>query len=464
MAAALRRRAEPFYAFPPANDDLTVPRARPRPRSALRPVKRAVHRGIRWLLRRYVRAQPTATGLPGAERRVVILLGSAWGMGGTIRSVHNLAGYLVKRREVEIVSLMRRRDEPFFEFAPGVRVTALDDQRPGATPPVLRPLRRLLAGRSSALMHPADHAAAGSSLWMDVKLVRKLRGQSGFLITTRPGLNLIAADLSPPGFVTIGEEQMNLGSHSDPLRKAMRRLYPKLDALAVLTENDMRAYEKLLAGRAGDLRLARIPNTAREMPGPKADLSARTVLAAGRLTRQKGFDMLIEAFGRIAPGHPGWRLRICGQGHLRGDLRRQVEEGGLTDVIEMPGPRDLAEEMANCSIFVLSSRFEGFPLVLLEAMSKGMAVVSFDCPTGPADIIDDHENGLLVDAGDVEGLAAGIAELMDDEALRRRVGPAAVQTARNYTIEAIGPLWDELLDALAREPGRVRTGVEAGEG
>ena len=111
--------------------------------------------------------------------------------------------------------------------------------------------------------------------------------------------------------------------------------------------------------------------------------------------------------------------------------------------------------MAQASIYALSSRFEGFPLVLVEAMSKGMACVAFDCPTGPADIIDDHRNGLLVPAKDVEGLSAALMEMIEDEELRRRCGDAALETARDYTMAAIGPKWDEMLQALLqRRAGR----------
>lgn len=430
-------------------------------RYALRRAKRAVLSPVRGALHWYVRAEPRPEDAENADRRVIILLGSAWGMGGTIRSVHNLAGYLAKTHDVEILSLTRRREKPFFAFSPDVKVTALDDQRPGATPRRLRLVRKLLSGRSSALMHPADLAAAGANLWMDVMLVRKLRGRSGFLIGTRPGLNLIAANLSPPGLITIGEEQMHLFAHSGPLRRAMKRHYPNLDALAVLTERDLNEYDKLLDGR---VRLARIPNTAREMPGPKADLSARTVLAAGRLTRQKGFDLLLEAFASFTASHPDWKLKICGRGHLRDDLRQLVVERGLSDVAKLPGPcRNLPAEMAKASIFVLSSRFEGFPLVLLEAMSKGMAVVAFDCPTGPGDVIDDHRNGILVPAGDVDGLANAILELIEDEELRRRCAAAAADTARSYTIEAVGPQWEALLEELAEGRRRAQAPREAAE-
>jgi glycosyltransferase involved in cell wall biosynthesis len=394
-------------------------------------------------LRRYARSKPRAGQGEGHPRRIFILLRSAWGVGGTIRASHRLAAHLSQTYEVEILSVIRRVEKPFFEFPPGVKVTALDDQRPGALPRRLRFLRKL-AGSPSVLVHPADHAADSCNLWVDVQLVRKLRGQSGFLIGTRPGFNLMAADLSAPGLITIGQEHMHLNAHSLPLRRAIRRRYSKLAAAVVLTDADRREYEKFLDRR---VRLVRIPNAA-EMGGRKADLDSRTILAAGRLTAQKGFDMLIPAFGRVVRTHPDWRLRICGRGQLRGDLKRLVEEEGLSDVVELPGPRDLAEEMAKASIFVLSSRFEGFPVALLEAMSKGMAVVSFDCPTGPADVVDDHRNGILVPPLRIDALAAGILELIEDVGLRRQVGGAAFETAQSYRMDSIGRKWAALLVEL----------------
>lgn len=419
------------------------PRARRAVRKLVRSVWRAARRPLRSALFRYARARPAASD---SGRRVFILLASAWGIGGTIRASHNLGGHLAKTYDVELLSAFRRAEEPFFPFPPGVKVTALNDERPGATRPLLRLLRDVLTRVPSALMHPADRAAEACNLWMDIALVRKLRGQTGFLIGTRPGFNLIAAELALPGLIAVGQEHMHFNAHVRPLRASMRRRYRRLDALAVLTDKDLGEYQELLGDQ---VRLARIPNAA-EIGGAKADLSARTVLAAGRLTAQKGFDMLIPAFGDVARAHPDWRLRICGRGHLREELEQLVADSGLADVIELPGPRDLAEEMANASIFVLSSRYEGFPVVLIEAMSKGMAVVSFDCPTGPAEVVDDHRNGLLVPLADVAQLAAAIVEFIENEDLRRRCAAAAMETAASYTMDAIGREWDALLEELAR--------------
>jgi glycosyltransferase involved in cell wall biosynthesis len=411
--------------------------------------KRAGLRVIRAGLLRYVRAAPPPGGDPG--RKVYIFLVSAWGMGGTIRAAINLAGYLADRYEVEIISTYRRNDEPYFAFDPRVKVVALDDQRKG----VRRPrLRKLLTRFSSAIYHPADIRKHNHTLWTDLQLVRHMRRAEGIAIASRPGHIIQLADLALPGLITVGLEQMNLQSHAKNLRRAMIRRYRDLDALAVLTEQDRDAYEQALDGAAPPMW--RLPNTVRAIEPPRADLGAKRIFAAGRYTPQKGYDYLIHAFAPVARKHPDWELKIFGNGHTKARLQARIDEEGIGDQATLAGPTDdVPGEMAQASIYALSSRFEGFPLVLVEAMSKGMACVAFDCPTGPADIVDDHRNGLLVPPKDVEALSAALLEMIEDEELRRRCGDAAIETARDYTMAAIGPRWEEMLqELLQRRAGR----------
>jgi glycosyltransferase involved in cell wall biosynthesis len=130
-----------------------------------------------------------------------------------------------------------------------------------------------------------------------------------------------------------------------------------------------------------------------------------------------------------------------------------VARRGLGDCITLaPAAEDLGAEMERASIYVLSSRFEGFPLVLLEAMGKGMAPVAFDCPTGPGEIIDDHRNGLLVRRERKRALGRALLEMIEDDDLRHACGAAAVETAREYTMAAVGPLWDALLRDVRAHP------------
>jgi glycosyltransferase involved in cell wall biosynthesis len=402
-------------------------------------LKRYRFRILRGVLVRVLRVPPRDDG----ERRLIIVLWSAWNMGGTIRAAFNLAEYMQARGwQVEIISGYRDRDEPFFgAFPAGVPVFDLDDQRKGGL------VRRLLRKHKTVLMPRGDRAIRKFSLWTDIQLVRRLRGRSGILVGTRPAVNLLLARLRVPGLKTIGLEQMNLAAHPPIRKRSIRGHYPNLDALVVLTEQDREAYREFL----GDaIPLRRIPNTVWPLPGASADLDAKTVYAAGRFRAQKGFDLLIPAWAEVAKAHPDWTLRLRGRGALEGELLALVEQHELNGTLTLEGPaEDIGSDMAAASVFVLPSRFEGFPLILLEAMSKGMGVVSFDCPTGPADIIDDHRNGLLVPAEDVEGLARALREIIEDAELRRRMADAAVETAQEYTIEAIGPLWEELFAELS---------------
>jgi glycosyltransferase involved in cell wall biosynthesis len=409
-------------------------------------------RVVRGALLRYVRRSPRPEAAALADKRVVIVLWTAYGMGGTIRAAINLAEYLADRDyDVEIVSGVREREHPFFgDFPRGVKVSALHDRRRAAKRRgALGLLQRLLLKVPSALIHSSDRSYRAWSLWTDIRLARKLRGEAGFLIGTRPGVNLMLSRLRVPGFITIGLEQVNLGKRSRKIRRSIRQLYPHLDALVVLTETDMEGYAALLNG---SVPMYKIPNTVRLLPGAKADLAAKTVYAAGRLREQKGFDLLIPAWAQVAPKHPGWRLRLRGKGHHQKLLEGLIEKHGLAESVSLEGAAEnIGQDMAEASIFVLSSRFEGFPLILLEAMSKGMSVVSFDCPTGPSDIVDDHRNGILVPAEDIDGLARGIDEMISDEELRRRTAAAAVETAQQYTMEAIGPQWTALFGELSRK-------------
>ena len=418
-------------------------------RSGRRTVGRTMRREARRLLIRHARARPREADLRGADKRVYIMLTTAFGMGGTIRATLNLAGYLAADWEVEIISLGRTRNRPFFgSFPAGVRVSALEDRRSGARESRgRRTLHRVLSRRASVLMHPSDRTARAASLWLDVQIARKLRRKAGFLITTRPGLNLMAADLRPPGLLTIGQEHMHFGRHSQPLRRSMAAEYGNLDALVVLTDADRRTYEKHLGAGAN---VVRIPNTMRPIGGPRSDLSQRTVLAIGRLSPQKGYDLLLEAWAQVSAQRPDWRLRICGRGPARDQLVALVRDHGLSGTVSLEGPvRDVGATMAKASIFALSSRFEGLPLVLLEAMAQGMAVVSFDCPTGPGDVVVDRRNGLLIPPKDVEALGAGMLALIEDEDLRRCCAVGAVETAREYSMDSVGPQWEALLQRFA---------------
>jgi glycosyltransferase involved in cell wall biosynthesis len=406
----------------------------------------AVHRSALALAAALLRPRGRAPGPVAGDAAVRVLLLHSYGLGGTVRTSFNLAETLEGKRAVELISVMRRRDSPFLAFPRSAGVTVLDDQREGARH---GRLARALGRLPSVLVHPEDYAYPYCSLRTDVALARRLRAlRGGILITTRPAFNVLAARLCGDDVVRVGQEHMNFLSHRRRLARDIGRHYGGLDVLTVLTHADEQDYAHALA--AAPTRVVRIPNAVPPLDGGLPALDAKVVLAAGRLEVQKGFDLLIDAWRAVAREHPDWQLRIYGAGRRRDALRAQILEHGLYDSVFLMGrtPR-LGDALASASLFVLSSRFEGFGMVVVEAMSKGLPVVSFDCPRGPGEIITDGHDGIVVPNGDVDGLARGMLELIADAPRRRRYGAAAADSARSYDVGAIARRWDELLRELA---------------
>ena len=182
-------------------------------------------------------------------------------------------------------------------------------------------------------------------------------------------------------------------------------------------------------------------------PAALVDKARRVVLAVGRLEKQKGFDQLLVAFGALAPRYSGWDLVILGEGPERERLEAQRDHLGLSGRVHLPGRAgNPGDWYARADLYVMSSRFEGFPNTLVEAMAYGLPAVSFDCETGPADIIRDGVDGYLVplDEG-AQGLAHAMDHLMGDEEKRRQMGHAATAVRERFSMGRVMAAWDEVL-------------------
>lgn len=198
-----------------------------------------------------------------------------------------------------------------------------------------------------------------------------------------------------------------------------------------------------------------IPNPITDVPNvAHSETKEKRVIAAGRLVNQKNFASLIRAWKEVQAKHPDWELDIYGEGSLKTSLEKLIADLQLEGAVCLQGKtQEIFKEMTNSSIFVLSSIYEGFGLVIVEAMSCGLPVVSYACPCGPKDIIEEGKDGFLVEVNDEQTLAARINQLIEDEELRRQMSQAALQKSEKYKMERIIPMWMDLFEKLKREKG-----------
>ncbi|MFF0061051.1 glycosyltransferase family 4 protein [Streptomyces sp. NPDC005279] len=397
--------------------------------------------------------------------KISFLIHTIYGIGGTIRTTLNLAEELADRHEVEIVSVFRHRDNPLFAIDPSVIVVPLVDTRPSSpTNEIKHPLQL-----EPAELYPRTDARYKEYSKLSDERVRAhyAGSDADVIIGTRPGLVAYVAQFAPEGAVLIGQEHMTHNHHKPELRAEMYDHLAGLDAFVTVSEGDAASYREQMP--LPGIRVLAIPNSVPEPMVAPSDTSGTTVVAAGRLASEKQYQVLIEAFGKVAAVRPEWTLRICGWGNQKDRLRRRIDELGLYNRVHLMGPRSPIEpEWVKGAIAVSTSRHESFGMTLVEAMRCGLPVVSTDCDYGPREIIDDGVDGLLVPVGDVDAIADALLKLIDDEDLRRRMGAAALRNARRFDPGPVAKQYEELFAELgaatASRGAAPRTASAAGGG
>jgi glycosyltransferase involved in cell wall biosynthesis len=387
--------------------------------------------------------------------KISFLIHNAYGIGGTITTTFNLAAALTGRHDVEIVSVLRHREHPHLTPHPGVRLRALVDLRRERDDPRHR--------RPAKVFPSAEYRYHQYSELTDQRIAECLEDiDADVIVGTRPGLNVHLALQAPQQVVRVGQEHLTLDNHPPRLRTALRRAYRRLDVLTTVTEADADAYRRKM--RLPGVRVEALPNSVPDPELPPADGTAKLVIAAGRLVPVKRYDLIIEAFARVAAEYPDWQLRIYGKGEEQAGLRRLIESLGLWNNVFLMGPATPMEaEWVKGSIGVAASNFEPFGMTIVEAMRCGLPVVSTDCPYGPGEIIKDGVDGRLVPVGDATALGAALLDLVRDDELRRRMGRAALDNARRYAPGPVVAQAERLVrDAVAARSAGQRLAPETG--
>lgn len=238
------------------------------------------------------------------------------------------------------------------------------------------------------------------------------------------------------------------------LGKSSRRLARKLaarfaDDVVTLTERDKQLW---LANTACKANITAIPNPITiELPAVINSHKEKLFLAVGRLTYQKGFDLLLQAWAQVAPLHPDWRLRIVGDGEDKGILEKLCRDFNIEASVEfVPKTNNIAVHYQKAAFFVMSSRFEGLPLVLIEAQAYGLPIISFDCDTGPTEIIKQGETGWLCEKNDGNSLSCAMLQALDlSKDNYKKISNASVNNIKVFSVDKILHKWSVMLNDKA---------------
>lgn len=379
--------------------------------------------------------------------KLAYLVLSAYAMGGTERAVITQANALSADHDVTILSVLRAADEPHYAVDDRVTLQPLVDVRPGADADPLLEAESVLVPRRWDGQFSAR---------TDVALEEALRGlRADVVVTVTPALLAAAVQLLPDEVVVVHQEHRSSSQRTHGMEPLLAYA-PRADVVALLTPS----MEAWLRGELGAVapETVVVPNPLPQGHAPRALLDSKVIVSAGRLVMEKQFTKLVAAFAEIADELPEWRLRILGAGGQRHHVVRETRKRGLFDRVELPGPvHDMPGEWAKASICALTSRAEGFPLILQEAMAAGVPCVSFDCASGPREIVEHEVNGLLVTAESVAGLSAALLRLATDDDLRSRLGAGALASAAAYDADAIAAQWSGIFgDAVSRRARRPR--------
>jgi len=375
--------------------------------------------------------------------KVVYCIAGTYNSGGMERVLVNKANYLTEQGcEVIIITTDQKNREPFFALSPQIRCYDLDinyaeNNDKGFVDKVLHyPFKQRKHKKSlTNLLNVLQADIVISMFCNDVSFITKIKDGSKKIL-----------EIHFSKFKRMQYGRKGMWKLADWWRSKMdEKTVKKFDRFVVLTHEDKGYWGNLL-------NIEVIENAKNEWGNHTAALENKNVIAIGRYDYQKGFDRLIKAWRLVYDRFPDWKLKIIGDGELRNELETLVVNSHLDDVVELKKKTsDILSEYLESSLLVMSSRYEGLPMVLLEAMSVGLPMVSFDCKCGPRDVMMNGENGFLVPEGNIPALAEKITQLIEDPNLRKKMGRRAKINSERFSESVIMDKWIKLFNNLLGE-------------
>ena len=347
--------------------------------------------------------------------------------GGGERVVSNMAQYFTEKLgyATEIISMDQRRGPIIFPIPKSTKISYLDVKQ-------------------DLVESPSGKLRRSMTTYRRLKQKLKTYGNDTYILGIGTYANVLLGLAPCKKAKKIGTEHIafsSLGKLWMSLRKAT---YKKLEVVTSLTEKDVAPLSTV------SKRCVVIPNARTFEPiEKKANTDNKEILAIGRFTTAKGYDYMLEVISDVTKVNHEWRFKIIGDGPLKDWILTEIKQRQLEDYITVLSPtKDIRQHYEQAAIYLMTSRHEGLPMVLLEAQAMGLPIVSFDCDTGPRDIITNGKDGFLIEPFDTAKLAGKLLTLMEDPDLRRRFSDQALLSSEKFSAENIYRKWTSLFETI----------------
>lgn len=359
--------------------------------------------------------------------------------GGAERTTFNIINHLSRKgHNVAVISLFTSNEETFFPLDKGITFYRIMEKP--STRYFFFPIEKYLKDYFPVVIRLR-------------RLLKEIKPSVVFSVAMNPSIYYEVASIGLSGIKEIVCEHGDLDNtiNHDPLSKWARILGVKYGhGVVLLTEENRNKYNAYFKRKIN--RSWVIPNAIPIAAETGNTLDQPMAIAIGRFVPEKGFERMVNIWASVLQAKPTWKLKIIGDGPLKEIVQQVIRDKQLEDhILIEPATHEIENHYRSASIFVMTSHFEGLPMVLLEAMEYGMPIVAFDCPSGPRQIIKDNEDGFLIENNNNNQFVARIITLIEDDALRKQMGKKAKCNIQRFSANQIVPLWEILIKSTLDE-------------
>lgn len=376
------------------------------------------------------------------DRKKITLLLLHLQFGGIEKQTITFANELSKKYEVEIISAYSMKLEPAYEVNENIRIKYLIDDAPNRNE-----FKEAVQKRKIIKIFKEGLKAIKILYLKNYLMIKEIKKLNcDFAFSTRIEYANMLSKYAPKGIITMTEEHLH--DDSDKYVKKIKKSFKNLDYLITIGKGSTENYSKWLSQNK-KIKIVEIPNILENVSEMSSNLDTNNIVSVGRLHPVKDFGTLIKVFDIVQKEIKDAKLTIVGGGDELNNLENLINKLGLKDKITITGmvnKEKVEEYMLNSSVYVMTSLTECFPMVLLEASSVGLPLISFDVPVGPKAIIENAENGYLIENRNIEKMAQKTIQLLNDKEELRRLGKNAKESSYKYLPEDVMKKWYEIFD------------------